>query len=501
MDPDTDNATLSERQRGRLPTFSTEKQMLALAPLGLEYPCAIESGLYVRVGKPTKDKRVRRTWVHRWKEEVVGDDGRATKVTRRRDLGLAAKLDEGDKVLSLDDAKAEVIRARKAKATNRDDGVKAERLTVERAWSFYDIEKPTHREPTKEKDTRVYERFLAHLGPRFLDELDGPFWTRFVHELKTGTLKVGVVKSEDDGRERPVTRGPLKPDSIIGVLNAAAVLYTIGDKYRGLVGMAKGENPPRDAKSLAGAKNQREGHIPLAMLRTTWLGSDQLLSPWWRDQLRVYLLTGLRRSLLTSMRFEELDIRRKTLLISPHKKGTKRRGAKTPVNAEPIRVPLSQLALDIILARREFAPDPNGAVWYAPKPTRGRARKDATLSDPRAAWSLIEALIDKHFTPQDLRRTFATIGAEAVTDTFAVALLMLHSGAGLAQAAGLPAITVQYMNTDQAQSRMRKAAEEIAGFVQKVIRMTPAEAMRLGDPTLPEELEAALDTEPDTTPA
>lgn len=215
------------------------------------------------------------------------------------------------------------------------------------------------------------------------------------------------------------------------------------------------------------------------------------MSPSWRDMFRLYVLTGLRRSLMAELQFSEVDFQGSALLISPHKKGTKRRGAKTPANAAPIRIPLSATALRILQARLEFAPDSQGPVWYAPKPTRGKTRKEAVLSDPRAAWTTIESDIDTHFTPSDLRRTFATIGAAAATDVFGVALLMLHSAKGLAQAAQVPGITVQYMETEEAQERMRKATAEIEAKVLELASMPDSEARKLPDSALPEVLETS----------
>lgn len=467
-----------EPKRGPLPTFSSLRQLVMLPvpkKSPVEYPSADQAGLFCRVMPRTQDGHVRRTWVHRYKVTEAGLDGKSTSKNKRTDLGLATPIYEGDQVLTLDEAKSAVLAARQAVHHVRRDGQTAERLTLEKAWSFYEVEKPHHRDETRKKDARNFERYLGHLKTRYLDELDYGFWAKFARELTTGQLVVGR-KTNESGAEVPVCRGPLAADTLIGVLNTASMLYDIGHKYKGLEGVAKTENPAREAKKLAGPKHERKGRIPLSKLGLAWRAADQMMSPWWRDQFRLYVLTGLRRNLMVTLQFSEVNFDEGALYISPEKQGTKRRGAKTTRHSPLIRLPVSKLALSILRSRREFAPDVNGPVWYSQTPTRGRARKEAVLSDPRAAWTVVEGAIDIHFTPSDLRRTFATLGAAAADDVFAVALLMLHSAKGLAETVRVPGITVQYMDTSEAQERMTKAAEQVA---EEVLRLAsqPLEAV------------------------
>ncbi len=482
-------------KRGPLPTFSTLRQLVMLPvpkKSPVEYPSADQAGLFCRVMPRTQDGHVRRTWVHRYKVTEVGLDGKSKPKNKRTDLGLATPIYEGDQVLTLDEAKSAVLAARQAERHERKDGQTAERLTLEKAWSLYEVEKPHHRDETRKKDARNFDRYLGHLRTRYLDELDYGFWAKFARELTLGQLMVGK-KRDETGAEVPVFRGPLAPDTLIGMLNTASMLYDIGHKYKGLESVAKTENPAREAKKLVGPKRERKGRIPPSKLGLAWRAADQMMSPWWRDQFRLYVLTGLRRNLMVTLQFSEVNFEEGALYIPPGKSGTKRRGARTTQHTPPIRIPLSKLALGILRARREFAPDADGPVWYSQKPTRGRARNEAVLSDPRAAWTVIEDVISVHFTPSDLRRTFATLGAAAVKDVFAVALLMLHSSKGLAEAVSLPAITVQYMDTSEAQERMAKAAEQIA---EEVLRLASQPSEAVDEPEyveLPQVIQDVLD--------
>ena len=485
--------TSSNPVRNARQTFGTKAQMLALpvpAPpeTAVDYPHATQAGLFIRVSPADREGRVRRTYFHRWKLKVTNAMGVSKEESGRDNLGLAAAFDKGDAVITVEEAVRKVSKARSERREAKLEGSPIKRLTVAEAWKFYAVEKQINRPPTHTKNTNLYERYFAYLGDQYLDALNYSFWSTWITQLKDGTL----VGSLDDGATSP-TLGPLAKASRIGVINLGVTLYEIAHRRDGLKGMVKGANPAREAKTLIGAPNVRRTHIKLSQLGLAWAASDQLCSPWWRDQFRVYVLTGLRHSLLAHMSFSEIDWANGFYVFSPHKKGTKRRGAKTPENAPMIRLPLSKMALDILRARRRFATDQNGPVWFAARPTRGRkAKKSPVLSDPRASWQLIEDEMKLHFTPQDLRRTFASIGAAGVTDLFAVSLLMLHSSSSLAHATGIPAITVNYMDTDEAIDRMRVATEQLAAHVEKLIHLSDEEAARIVEPELPPEIEEAL---------
>lgn len=486
------DTTTEERKRGKTPTFSTWGHARVLPPPEegfIEYPCEGNPGLVVRVMSPRqKDGKSRRTWLHRWKET---DPVTGKSATKRKPLGLVVPFD-GEEALDFEKAKKAVQDARVERRFQRSDGKTGKRFTFADAWAEYSIVKPLHRDQTKEKNERIYNRYFPHLKDRYLDELDDFFWLRLVQQLKDGTMRVGS-KTNEEGREYPDTRGPLAADSIIGVLNCAALLYEIAHKGNGLQAMAKDANPARDAKAAVGARKKRKSRIPVAKLGLAWRAADQLMSPWWRDQFRFYLLTGLRRTLLNTLRFDEIDFRDKAMVFSPNKTGTKRRKSQTEQDPENLRLPLSEPAFAIIQARYELAPDREGPVWYSPKPTRGRARKDATLSDPRAAWTTLEDHLDLHFMPSDLRRTFATVGFVAKADAPGLSLLMLHTSKTLADTLGVPAITTQYIQTEEAQERMREAAETVAAKLLQVAQLSEEEAAKLPEPQeLPAVLEEAL---------
>lgn len=473
--------------------FSTKREIFMLpAPEGKysePYKHATQAGFYVKVYKPNAQGKIKREYFHRFKEP---DTAGVLKQHWLR-LGLVEAFARDDIALRYEDAMRMVLDKRRAMKEEQHEGVST-RLTVAGAWAFYASEKHKNKSTTKTKDEQQYQRYLGHLAARYLDELRNNFWTEYVQQLREGTLVVGQKERKDGTGMEPALLGPLADATLLGVLNTASVLYEIGNKYAGMHGDMQNTNPAQEAKRLLGAPNKRTKHIPLASLGTAWRAADQLISPWWRDMFRVFVLTGLRRSLLMSMRFDEIDFKRGNYVIDPQKPGTKRRGSQITASTPHIRMPLSRYVLNIIHARREFAPDKEGLVWFTPKPTRGRrTKKDAaSLSDPRGAWTLIEGAIDNfHFTPHDLRRTFATAASVGTRDMFALSMLMLHTGEELAKAANVPGITILYINTDEAVERQREATEEITKYVLMLSALPDAQAAEIVEPVLhPEILEA-----------
>lgn len=464
------------------PRFSSKKALLAIrAPEGKEYVevwHSEQAGFGCRIMAHDSQGRIRRTYICRYKKSVSdGKGGYLQRDTKER-LGLVEAMGD-EPAISFDEAKEAVLAKRRVLREQKTEG-STPRMTVAEAWANYATEKELNRGTSHTKDRTTYERHLQHLGSRFLDELGYPFWSQMVSSLRSGTLVVGQKMVGDE--QVPDVRGPLANTSLNAVLNVAAGLYSIAHKYKGLRGLTQGENPPAQAKTLVGAVTKKKGQLPLKDVGLAWRATGQLLAPHWRDLFRVGILTGLRRGLLWTMRFDEVDFKRGLLLIDPRKPGTKRRGKDIPADPEPMLLPLSSVVLGILKERSAFAPDANGPVFYS--------GTGGPPVDQRKAWAKLEAVLKREIEPHDLRRTFATLAMVATkgADILAIALLMLHSGSGLAKAVGLPAITIDYMNTEEAQAPMRAAADAISTYV-----LTLAEENTAPDaePDLPAILEAA----------
>ncbi len=479
--------------------FKSKKEVMSIAaPTAkdfIEVRHVTQAGFYVRIMKPDQVGRVRRSWVCRYSNQLPDGKGGYRAQEKKEVLGLVEKIEPADSVMSLEEALASVLEIRRGLQKQKISGGTTPRLTIAAAWGYYSTEKHLNRDPTQEKDQANYEHYLPHLKNRFLDELNYGFWSQFVQALRDGSLVVGTVTAED-GVQVPDLRGPIARATLHGVMSTVVTLYKIAHKYRGLQGFQPGENPAAEAKALIGRPNKRKGMLPLDKLGHAWLASDAVTSPWWRDLFRMAILTGLRRSLLYSMRFDEIDFETGTIHIHPLKPGTKKRGKDFGDEPELIKIPLSKTALEIIKNRRMFAPDKAGPVWYAPKSGRGARGKNKILSDHRSAWQLITNAADApEVGPHDCRRTFATVGCVAVQgNLISVALLLMHSAGSLARAAGLPEITVDYINTDEAQGMMRESANAISDYIANLARKAAAEVkVTIKTPdVLPIDIEVAL---------
>lgn len=489
--------TIEKAPREKRQSFATHRQATAL-PAGetaIDYPHTTQAGLICRV-----HPNGRRVLWHRWKLKVPDGMGALKLDEGRQELGeLGKDKDPTPATLSVSQAVAMVLakRAELSQAKRTGEGATT-RLTVKAAWELYPTLSALHADATKIKADKIYERYYKWFESRFLDELPTSFWSTMLTKLEKGTLVPSLAGDKSVG-----TLGPLRVASRGGVINLGINLYEVAHQNRGLKGLHRSDNPAREAKAnVLPAVNLRKHRIPLALLPKAWRAADQLISPWWRDLLYCYVLTGLRRNLMIEMRFSEIDWRQGTYIFPALRPGTKRRLAKEGEDADDLRLPLSKRVLAILAARRKFAPDPDGYVWFSPRPTRGKAAKKqveqgrvARLTDARAAWSLITEQVGIRFTPQDLRRTFANVGASSDADVFAVSLLMLHSGQTLATDTGISSMTVGYFNTPEAQAKMRKGAEAVAAFVDSLLDMSEAKVAAVNDPNLPAELEELLRSE------
>ena len=480
--------------------FGTDREARALPVLTktIDYPHATQSGLIWRV-LPTG----RRVFWHRWKLKVPDGLGGFEEDSGRKEIGELAKKDKPGGI-TVEEAVRRVADARSEKRDAQTEGGTTNRLTVKAAWDLYPTEKRLHASSTRDKDTYNYEKYLQWFQHRYLDELPYAFGNQTLAQLEKGTLVPDVDKAQASSVG---TLGPLSTATLYGIVNLGVNLYEIAHLNKGLKGMARSENPARDAKKKLGRPNVRRGRIPLAKIPKAWRAADQLVSPWWRDMFYVFVLTGLRRNLMVEMLFSDIDWDERMYVIPMLRAGTKRRRAKEGDNPLPLRLPLSKRVMSILTERRRFAPDPNGPVWYSPRPTRGKASKKqadegraAVLTDARASWSLIAEQLGVRFTPQDLRRTFANLGASSKAEVMSVSLLMLHSGQTLAQATGIPSITVSYFGTPEAQEKMHEAAEAIDALVMRLLSLPEAELAKVKDVALDPGIEAALKEEEKAEP-
>lgn len=446
-----------------------------------------QAGFGVRIMKARADGKVRRAYISRI--PVLQPNGKYKE--EKPVLGLVAEIGTGDAMLTYREAEATAMRLfRDAKIRKAGGTV---RMTVGQAYeklqasltSGFSTDSPDY----GEKMTKVYERFLRHLEERNLDELKAGFWIDFLTALRNGTLEV-------PGRGK--RRAP-SANYAMSVLNTAGRLYRIAHEYQGIEGEQPGWDPTRVAFSKIEAPNKRETFVKLEDLSKAWHATDQLMSPWWRDLWRIYLLTGLRDRLVMDMKWSQIDFDRNVYLIDPLQQGTKRRRKKMSQveRAKPIEMPLSSYVMNILRRRKAHAPKGADNVWYSIETVRRKEGEKPLLSDPRSAWKRLTPIIGYWVYKHDLRRTFASIGATvAPSAVISLSLLLLHSNKSAATALGVPQITVDYVKGQQ--RGMRALTEQITQAVLEVVGEAPRTALtaHLDDyAELPESVSSLLSIE------
>lgn len=463
-----------------------------------DYPHVSQQGFFVRVGKKRLDGVVRRSYVAR--VAVLQPDGSFKDA--KQVIGLVEDYGTGDKVLTLREAENAARKAiEDSKRLRAGDSV---RMTVGDAFAKLreGLESPTSTDSPDygSKMVGLYERFLVHLEAKHLDSLKEGFWIDYLARLRAGKLQVGVEK-DDEGKEVPALRKAKSVTYATAILNTAARLYRIAHEYRGIEGEDKGWDPTRAATEKLEAPNERETFLKFEDLPKAWAATDQLMSPWWRDLWRVYLLTGLRDKLVMDMRFDQIDFERGVYLIPPLARGAKRRRKKLSQEERkrPIEMPLSTYVLGILKKRQMFAPQGEAGewVWYSTETSRRKTKDLPRLTDPRSSWQRITPVIGYWCYKHDLRRTFASLGATIdPAAVLALSLLLLHSSKTVSKALGIPQITVEYIKGQQ--RSMRALTEKVSRAVLELVGELPPSDLTAGIREyveLPEQIEQLLNLE------
>ncbi|WP_144267810.1 tyrosine-type recombinase/integrase [Comamonas thiooxydans] len=422
-------------------TFSSLASALALpAPTSAdatEYAHESQAGFYVRVHKERADGAVRRSYVARY---LLKDAYGKTKSVRET-LGLVETLGVEEAkpfAIAQADALRNVHRAKSKLLGN----VKA---TLKDAYDEWESKQTENRGKPLSPDyqakiRQVWRTFLEPMGDNFLDEMQDEHWMRFLELARRGRVK-SLLGKEYSAKSASAAKN---------VINTVSHLYKVAHEMEALKHMPPDWDPTRKAYSDIEPANKRENRIHPTKFPDLWIALDQLMAPWWRDLFKVFLFTGLRDSLVMDMRWDQIDFNEHTLEIPVLARGTKRSAQALSMKGRTatIVLPLSSEVMRILQARYRMRP--SGAlgewVWYGPKGTGATQKR---LTDPRAAWSVLEPFIGFMPIKHDLRRTFANLGSSLASQyRGAISSLMLHSTQKTAKEAGLAAITLEYAGDD-----------------------------------------------------
>lgn len=186
---------------------------------------------------------------------------------------------------------------------------------------------------------------------------------------------------------------------------------------------------------------RRQTFIKAHELALWYAGLQQLQNETLRDYLLLIILTGLRRQEAATLRWEQVDLKAKTLTVLDTK------------NHESHTLPLSNYLYELLLSRsqgrmNEFVFPGTGAAGH--------------IIEPRKQMTHVTKSSGIHFTVHDLRRTFIAIAEGLDISAYALKRLMNHKMR--------EDITAGYIVTDV--ERLRKPMQQITNYMLKCMGVT-----------------------------
>lgn len=145
--------------------------------------------------------------------------------------------------------------------------------------------------------------------------------------------------------------------------------------------------------------------ITPSQLAPWWTSVEALPNPDMRDFLKLILLTGLRRSEASSLKWSDISFAEKTLTVPETK------------NGDPLRVPIGEYLFGMLEKRAETKTDD----WVFPSSGKG-----GYIVEPKKAVNRVRKTSGVQFTIHDLRRTYMTIAASLDISAYALKRLVNH---------------------------------------------------------------------------
>ena len=197
-----------------------------------------------------------------------------------------------------------------------------------------------------------------------------------------------------------------------GALTANSVMRHLRSVYN-FVAASHDDFPPNPVAILTQARawaseKRRQRLVPSHALPEWWAAVMEE-PPLCRDFLQVALFTGMRRSEIAGLRWENIDLRARTLTVPRTK------------NGDPLTLPLSNY-LARLLIERKLATGPTPFVFPS-RSASGHVEEVKSFTARVAVRSGIE------FSLHDLRRTFITIAESLDVPAYTLKRLLNHRNA------------------------------------------------------------------------
>jgi len=328
------------------------------------YRDTILSGFGLRVGANSKvffaegqvNRRTRRVTIGR-------ADVFAPEIARKKALVILGEMAEG----------------RDPNAEKRKE--KRERVTVEMAFDRFFEARKTLSPNTVSNYRRSEQLYLKA-------------WRK--KEMKEITRQMVLKKHQEIGKKH-------------GETTANNVMRHFRSVYN-FTSATQDDYPPNPVQILTQArawfKERRRQTVVTAVDLPTWWKAVMAEPDYSRDFLLTALFTGMRRSEVMQLRWENVDLSAKTLHLP------------TTKNGDPLTLPLSEFLADLLAQRRK---ENQGSPWVFPGPGR-----TGHLVETKKFLLRVSAGSGVSFTLHDLRRTFITIAESLDVPYYALKRLLNH---------------------------------------------------------------------------
>ena len=228
-----------------------------------------------------------------------------------------------------------------------------------------------------------------------------------------------------------------------GMTTAQGVFRLAHSVFKSLVTDDKlGKNPVLQvaAKQRIYARGTpRQALIPKRDLVGLWRWLDTRAHPGVRDLVRIALLTGLRDAVVGRLRWDNINIAERLMLVPPEERGNKGRTW--------VWIPFCDWLYDNVILPRYNARSPNNP-WLIPS----HKKVGAPLTDVRGSMATLHNETGILCGPHMSRKTFGTVAQQATGSELIASRLLTHSVKNSSHG-NAPAVTAGYIITEDEEMR------------------------------------------------
>lgn len=197
---------------------------------------------------------------------------------------------------------------------------------------------------------------------------------------------------------------------------------------------------------------KRTGHLKPHEFKNWFAAVLEIENPVVRDYLQFILLTGCRRGEAAHLRWEDVSLEDKSFFV------------RDPKNRNPIRLPLSDYLLTMMIRRKSS----NNTDFVFPADSAS-----GHIEEPKKQVLKVSEKIGVKITIHDLRRTFTTVAESLDISVYALKGLVNHKTSTNDITAGYIQLSVE---------RLRDPMQRITDFILKSAEIKKsAEIVELGD--------------------